>query len=86
MGGTPCRAKIILNGARIQAELKILCYQIQEEGSLPIPDDIAYKMVELLNEAEDNACKATRLWLESQGFHGTEEQGGWPHSLDFKKS
>lgn len=76
MGGTPCKAKIILNGARIQDELERLCYQIQESDSIPIPDDTGYKMVELLNDAEDKVFQVTRLWLESQGF-----KGPWPHAL-----
>lgn len=84
MGGNPCRFKIILNGETIQAVLDSLCYQVQEDGVI-IDDENSYKMVEYLNHAEDLVFRAKRTFLESQGFHGTEEQGGWPHSLDFKK-
>lgn len=73
MGGAQCRLKVILNGDTIQSELKSLCYQVQE---VPLPDDAGYKMVELLNKAEDLVFKAKRVWLESQGFNGP-----WPKSL-----
>lgn len=85
MGGQACRLKVILNGAIIQDTLERLCYEIKEPDSLPIDDEYGYKMVELLNDAEDKVFKAVRLWLESQGFTGSAEQGGWPHALDFKK-
>lgn len=84
MGGNPCRFKIILNGDTIQSELRSLCYQVQEEGVI-IDDGNSYKMVEYLNEAEDLVFKAKRAFLESQGFIGSEAQGGWPYSLTQKK-
>lgn len=84
MGGNPCRFKIILNGETIQSELRSLCYQVQEEG-VEIDDAHSYEMVELLNHAENLVFKAKRAFLESQGFVGSDAQGGWPHSLDFKK-
>lgn len=77
MGGQACKLKTILNGETIQSELKSLCYQVSE---LPLTDDAGYKMVELLNKAEDCVFKAKRVWLESQGF-----QGPWPHSLAKEK-
>lgn len=84
MGGNPCRFKALLNGETIQNELRSICYQIQDKD-ISIDDESLYKMVEMLNHAEDLVLKSKRVLCESQGFHGTEEQGGWPHSLDFKK-
>jgi hypothetical protein len=78
MGGTPCKTKIILNGARTQSNLEHLCYAIQEEG-VTIPDDAGYEIVEQLNIAEDATNRATRLFLESQGFTGP-----FDHSLNIK--
>lgn len=75
MGGNPCRYKILLNGGTIQSELHQLCYQVDDEALL-LPDDVGYKMVEYLNQAEDLVFKTKRLFLESQGF-----KGPWPHSL-----
>jgi hypothetical protein len=75
MGGLACKEKIILNGGTIRSELEYLCGRI----SLPtitIPDDAGYKMVEMLNAAEDLIFKAKRVYLESQGFTGP-----WPHAL-----
>lgn len=77
MGGTPCKAKIILNGATIQNELNEICYYIQESKDfVEFSDDAGYKMVEHLNEAEDLIFKFKRLFLESQNFSGP-----WPHAL-----
>lgn len=84
MGGNPCRFKIILNGETIQNELSSLCYQVQEEDVV-IDDAHSYEMVELLNHAEDLVFQAKRVFLESQGFIGSKEQGGWPYSLTQKK-
>lgn len=84
MGGNPCRFKIILNGETVQSELRALCYMIQEDG-VEIDDEASYKMVEILNHAEDLVFKAKRVFLESQGFTGSEAQGGWPYSLTQKK-
>lgn len=85
MGGNPCRFKALLNGETIQNELHSICYQIQDKD-ITIDDNSLYKMVEMLNHAEDLVFKCKRVLLESQKFVGSEEQGGWPHSLDFKKT
>lgn len=78
MGGTSCKLKIILNGGTIESELHNLCYQIQRDDAI-IPDDVGYKMVGYLNQAEDLVFKAKRAYLESQGFTGP-----FPHAMDFK--
>lgn len=83
MGGQPCRFKALMNGETIQGELNQLCYQIDDKDVV-IDDASLYKIVEFLNHAEDLVFKAKRVFLESQGFHGTEEQGGWPHALQVK--
>lgn len=75
MGGESCKLKIILNGGTIQNELREICYHIQE-NNVTIPDDAGYKMVEMLNEAENLIFKFKRAYLESQGFGGP-----WPHAL-----
>lgn len=78
MGGQACATKIILNGDTIQSELKALCYQVQETRD-EMTDEVGYKMVGYLNEAEDLVFKAKRAYLESRGF-----EGPWPHSLAIK--
>lgn len=83
MGGNPCRFKIILNGETIQNELHSICYQIQKEG-VQIGDKSLYEIVYMLNEMEDLVFRIKRTLLESQGFTGTKEQGGWPYSLTQK--
>lgn len=84
MGGNPCRLKAILNGETIKSEISRLVRDISDPTKA-IDDEYLYRMVELLNHAEDLVFKAKRVFLESQGFHGTEEQGGWPYSLTQKK-
>lgn len=76
MGGQSCKLKIILNGDTIQSELRSLCYEVKEHE---IDDTAGYKMVDLLNKAEDLVFQAKRIWLESQGFTGP-----FPHSLKQK--
>lgn len=79
MGGIACKEKIILNGGTIESEVNQLCYRIQEPEAIELSEDSGYKMVELLNTAEDCVFQAKRIWLESQGFAGP-----WPHSLKKK--
>lgn len=67
MGGSSCKLKIILNGGTIQDELNRLMPLVDKYD---IDDAVGYKMVEMLNEAEDLVIKAKRCWLESQGFSG----------------
>lgn len=76
MGGLPCKEKIILNGGCIQSTLEYLCQRVQAPGTVELSEEAGYKMVELLNTAEDAVFKAERVWLESQGF-----KGPWPRSL-----
>ncbi len=79
MGGLPCKEKIILNGGTIEFESSQLRKAVQDVGAVPLTEDDGYKMVELLNTAEDCIFQAKRVWLESQGFVGP-----WPNSLRYK--
>ena len=79
MGGLPCKEKIILNGGCIASTLEYLCDRVVAPGTVELSEDAGYKMVELLNTAEDAVFQAQRVWLESQGF-----EGPWPHSLNFE--
>jgi hypothetical protein len=78
MGGQPCKQKILLNGRTIESEAGYLADAVQEP-SIEIPDDAGYKIVELLNTAEDAVFQAKRAYLESQDFNGP-----WPHSMSDK--
>lgn len=75
MGGTACKAKIILNGSVIESVLNSVCYQIQEADYVG-DYDTELKMVEILNHMENQAFAFQRLYLESQGFTGP-----WPKSM-----
>ena len=79
MGGTPCRLKIIMNGARVALLSDVLGSHVSEEG-VEIDDDYGYKIAEHLNAAEDSVNKATHAFLESQGYHGP-----YDHSLNFEE-
>ncbi len=76
MGGQACKEKIILNGGTIEFETSQLVRRVDHPDTKALSDDDGYKMVELLNTAEDCIFKAKYIWLESQGFAGP-----WPHSL-----
>lgn len=71
MSAAACKA--ILNGVNGAAILANLATEIERTDVTP-SDEI----IKLLNEAEDCACKATRLFLDQVGF-----KGPYPHSLDF---
>jgi hypothetical protein len=77
MGGTACKAKIILNGGMIQSAVHELCYQVQEVSYEQLPEKEGLEIVDLLNRAENLVFKAQKVFLESQGFTGP-----WPKSLD----
>jgi hypothetical protein len=77
MGGTACKAKVILNGAMIESATHQLCYLVDEVPYDQFPEQAGLEMVDLLNRAENLVFKAQRVFLESQGF-----QGPWPKSLD----
>lgn len=68
MGGLPCKEKIILNGGTIESEVHLLCYRIQDSGTVELTEEIGYEIVKHLNTAEDAVFKAKRAWLKSQGF------------------
>lgn len=72
MGGRPCLEKIILNTGvialtadQLQAEVEYL----RDKGET-INDDDGYKIVELLNKAENLMFDAQKTYLESTGFVG----------------
>lgn len=75
MGGRPCQLKVILNTGTVLSEAASL-HEAASDPDIEIPDDVGYKIVECLNEAEDCMFKAKRLFLESQGFTGP-----WPKSM-----
>ncbi len=77
MGGTACKAKIILNGGMIQSAAAELCYQVEEVSYEDFPEKEGLEIVDLLNRAENLVFQAQRVFLESQGFAGP-----WPKSLD----
>ncbi len=79
MGGLACKEKIILNGGTIEFETSQLCRRVDSPDTQELSEDDGYKMVELLNTAEDCVFKAKYIWLESQGF-----EGPWPNSLKVK--
>jgi hypothetical protein len=79
VGGLPCKEKIILNGGDIVGVLEYLCQRVQAPGTVELSEDAGYKIVELLNTAEDAVFRAQRVWLESQGFTGP-----WPHAMNYK--
>lgn len=76
MGGQPCRLKLLMDGARLQAATKVL------RANLPfaeLTDEQAYEIITYLNDAEDAVDKATASLLTSQGYNGP-----LPHSLTFE--
>lgn len=77
MGGTACKAKVILNGGMIEAATQKLCYLVEEIPYEDFPEKEGLEVVDLLNRAENLVFKAQRVILESQGFAGP-----WPKSLD----
>lgn len=76
MGGTACKAKIILNGGAIQDAANRLCYQVEEIPGETFPYKEGIEIVKHLNDAEESVMKAQRVFLESLGFNGP-----WPKSL-----
>lgn len=77
MGGTACKAKVILNGGMIEAATKELCYMVAEVSYENFPEKEGLEIVDILNRAENLVFRAQRVFLESQGFAGP-----WPKSLD----
>jgi len=77
MGGTSCKAKIILNGSSIYNEAEELCAQVEATDAETFDYEAGLAMVGLLNAAEDAVFAAKRVFLEMNGFSGP-----WPASLD----
>lgn len=76
MGGSACKAKVILNGGAVQDIANRLCYVVDETEYDALTDEQWIKIIEHLNAAEDSMNKATRTFLESMGFAGP-----WPKAL-----
>jgi hypothetical protein len=76
MGGTACKAKVILNGGAVQDGANRLCYAVEETEYSALTDKQWTTIIEHLNVAEDSVNKAQRAYLEALGFTGP-----WPASL-----
>lgn len=76
MGGTACKAKVILNGGAVQDGANRLCYLVDETEYNALTDDQWIAVIEHLNEAENAVNSATKEFLEALGF-----EGPWPKSL-----
>jgi len=61
-----CRAKILLNGARVRAEVESALSLIDHLANLP--EDISYQLIEILDEAEDKLVEWNRRRLEGSGY------------------
>lgn len=71
-----CQTKIIINGDNVAKLVETLCEQVEyrRNNDLPIPN--GHAVIKALNDAEDAACKAQRLFLRGIGY-----QGPLPNSL-----
>lgn len=75
--GTPCEAKVILNGgiaARVLDETCSTIYSYLEGGENHFPNSL--KLVKMANEIENKVFEFSREVLEQIGFTGP-----WPNSM-----
>lgn len=77
MGGTACKAKVILNGGAVGTLAGGLCYLVEETEYNALTDQQWTSVIKHLNDAEDSVVKARRAFLEALGFTGP-----WPKSMD----
>lgn len=76
MGGTSCKAKVILNGGAVQDLANRLCYEVKQTPEDSLTYDQWINMVTHLNAAEESVSKAQRIYLEALGFNGP-----WPKAM-----
>jgi hypothetical protein len=68
MGELACKQKIIMDGGNAARLFESLCETIQtltDEQTARLTDDVAYPIINLINQSEDAAIKAQRLFLKN---------------------
>lgn len=60
-----CRAKILLNSERVIGEIHSA---MNLSGHLSLPKDIAYQLIQILDEAEDKLVEWNNRRLEMTGY------------------
>lgn len=60
-----CRAKIILNGARVMAEIESA---LKLSNHLQLSEEVAYQLIQILDEAEDKLIEWNNRRLNSTGY------------------
>lgn len=79
MGGTACKAKVILNGGAVESGAHNLCYLVDETDYDALTDEQWTSVIKHLNAAEESVNKAQRAFLDALGYAGP-----LPHSLTQK--
>lgn len=73
MGGTACKAKIILDGGNVVGLAESICEATQnltDEQVQKLTDDVAYPIIEQLIKAEAALTKAQNMLLDAVGYDG----------------
>lgn len=60
-----CKAKIILNSGRVEAEIE---NAVNLSNHLSLSDDVAYQLIQILDEVEDKLMAWNNRRLASTGY------------------
>lgn len=70
LGCVPCETKIILNGDNVAALTESLCKRIEALLPNQLPKTEALKIIDILNNMEDEILKAQRIFIRAVGYDG----------------